>query len=128
MNRLLIALAMAGTAFADSAIASELVSGNGYSLRLGGYDGALYYTVADGNFRVVATLASGDAATIRMISTLMPGQSVTLSVPRMVGEPPMEIVVVRDGDTLRMENSSNTAVMSDERAPLAVLGEELRGQ
>ena len=127
MTRFFIALAAAGAAFAGSAVASELTPGNGYSLRLGAYDGALYYTVEDGDFRVVATLASGDAAPIRMISTLMPGQSVMLSVPRGAGESPMEITVARDGDTLRLEDSNTAAVTSDERAPVqAALGEEVR--
>ena len=42
MTRFFIVLAMAGTAFAGSALASELMPGNGYSLHLAGQDGALY--------------------------------------------------------------------------------------
>ena len=41
MTRFFIVLAMAGTAFAGSALASELMPGNGYSLHLAGHDGAL---------------------------------------------------------------------------------------
>jgi hypothetical protein len=129
MTRFFLALAVAGTTFAGAAVASELTPGNGYSLRLGAYDGALYYSVADGDFRVVATLASGDAVPIRMISTLMPGQSVMLSVPRGPGEAPMELAIVRDGDTLRLEDTSAAAVTPGMVAPLqAALEEELRGR
>jgi hypothetical protein len=129
MMRFFVALAMAGTSLAGTAAASDLVPGNGYSLHLGGYNGALYYTTGDDGFRVVATLASGEVAPIRLISTLTPGQSVTLSVPRGLGEPPATLVIWREGDTLRFEGANSAATSTDPGAPLqAALTEELRGR
>lgn len=130
MTRFLIALAVAGAAVMGCANASErLIPGNGYSIRLGGYVGALYYTAADGDFRVVATLASGDAIPVRLVSMLAPGQRVIVSVPGAAGEPSIELAVVREGEMLRIDNSSSAAVISDEHAPVEmVLGKALRGR
>jgi hypothetical protein len=89
-------LAMAGTS-----MAGELGPGNGHSIRLGSFNGVVYYTVEEGNFRVVATLASGaEGLPIRFISTLTMGQSVVISVPQAVDQPSIDFEILRDGDAL----------------------------
>lgn len=101
VNRSLIAYAIAGAAFAGPAGAAELAPGSGHSIQLTAFEGVVYYTMEQDGYRVVATLASGaDTHPIRMISTLLPGQSAIVSVPRSDGRPPLEFKVLRDGDTL----------------------------
>jgi hypothetical protein len=52
----------------------------GRSIDLGGVSGVVYYTAEPDGFRVVTTLAQGEAGTpIRFISVLAPGQRVVLS-------------------------------------------------
>jgi hypothetical protein len=100
-SRFLIAYAMAGVALAGPAGAGELAPGSGYSIHLAAFEGVVYYTMEQDGYRVVATLASGvDAHPIRMISTLLPGQSTIVSVPKSAGRPPLEFEVSRDGDKL----------------------------
>lgn len=101
MIRLSTALALAWLAMSGAAAASELAPGNGHSLRLGGFDGVVYYTVEPDGYHVVATLASGtDAPAIRFIATLAPGQSMTISVPQDVGGPSLDLEVARSGEAL----------------------------
>lgn len=101
MMRLSTALALAWLAMSGEGVASELAPGNGHSLRLGGFDGIVYYTVEPDGYHVVATLASGtDAPAIRFIATLAPGQSMTISVPQDVGEPSLDLEVARTGEAL----------------------------
>ena len=96
-----MALAIAWLAMSGAAAASELAPGNGRTLHLGGFDGTVYYTVEQDGYHVVATLASGAAATpIRFIATLGPGQSLMISVPQAVGEPSLDFEVTRLGETL----------------------------
>jgi hypothetical protein len=48
--------------------------------------GVAYYTVERDGFRVVATLAQGEAGTpLRVVAVLAPGQSVVLSTPEQAG-------------------------------------------
>ena len=100
MMKYCAALALAWLATSGAAAASELAPGNGHSLRLGGFDGVLYYTVEPDGYHVVATLASADAPAIRFVATLAPGQSVTISVPQDVGEPSLDIEVARIGEAV----------------------------
>ncbi|PLT92986.1 hypothetical protein BMJ34_00575 [Sinorhizobium medicae] len=89
-------LAMTGVA-----AASELAPGNGHSIHLGGFNGAVYYTVEKDGYRVVATLASGaEAQPIRFVSTLEPGERLTISVPQAMGQPSADFEIIRDGTVL----------------------------
>lgn len=69
----------------------------GRSINLGDVSGVAYYTVEPDGFRVVTTLAQGEAGTpIRFVTVLAPGQRVAVSTPYQV--PALEIS--RKGDEL----------------------------
>jgi len=84
-----------------TAAASELAPGNGHSIQLGSFNGAVYYTIEQDGYRVVATMASGaEQQPIRVVSTLAPGQRVMISVPQAVGQPSVDFEILRDGKAL----------------------------
>ena len=69
----------------------------GLSVNLGDVSGVAYYTVEPDGFRVVTTLAQGEAGTpIRFVSVLAPGQRVVLSTPHQAGA----LEIARSGDSL----------------------------
>jgi hypothetical protein len=104
----LTAIALACCAMA-SAEAEELAPGNGYSIRLAGFDGTVYYTVEQDGYRVVATLASGaDEPPIRFISTLAPGQGNIISIAQSLDQPSADLEIARSGDRLSDSSSSAT--------------------
>jgi hypothetical protein len=79
--------------------AHQLAPMQAQSIELGGTTGVAYYTVGDDGFRVVATLATGEAgAPVRFIATLTPGQSVVVSVPQALHETASQLEIKRDGD------------------------------
>lgn len=91
------------------AAASELAPGNGHSIHRGRFNGAVYYTVEQEGYRVVATLASGaDVQPIRFVSTLGPKQRMTISVPQAVGQPPVDFEILRDGATVLVSEPTST--------------------
>ena len=84
-------------AFLGAAHANGLRPIEGKSINLGDVSGVAYYTVAPDGFRVVTTLAQGEAGTpIRFVSVLAPGQRVVLSTPHEAGA----LEIRRDGDSL----------------------------
>lgn len=89
MTKLAIAFAMAGLLPTGFAAAAELAPGSGESVRLGRVNGAVYYTVEQDGYRVVATIAEGDAGVpVRFVATLSEGQALTISVPGNVDQAP----------------------------------------
>jgi len=77
---------VAGDSHADSIKPIE-----GKSIDLGTFGGIAYYTVKPEGYQLVVTLTPSGAETpVRFIATLTPGQSVTLSTPRKLGEPAIE--------------------------------------
>jgi hypothetical protein len=77
---------------AGAAHASELPPLEGRSLDLGSVSGVAYYTVEENGFRIVATLAQGEAGTpVRFVTLLAPGQSVTLSSAGEEGSAPASV-------------------------------------
>jgi hypothetical protein len=89
------------TAFAFASLAAAHADGvrpiEARSIDLGKVSGIAYYTVERDGFRVVATLAQGEAGMpIRVVSVLAPGQSVVLSTPQPAGA----IEISRAGDSL----------------------------
>lgn len=115
MIRRWTALAIAWLAMSGTAAASELAPGNGRTLHLGGFDGIVYYTVERDGYLVVATLASrAKTPPIRFVATLAPGQSMMISVPQAVGEPPLDFEIVRIGEALFVGDSPQTATLADE--------------
>ena len=64
----------------------------GKSIDLGTFGGVAYYTVKSDGYHLVVTLTPRGAETpVRFVATLAPGQSVTLSTPRKLGEPAIEV-------------------------------------
>lgn len=97
--------AMLATSFVFACIgaahAESLRPIEGRSIDLGALSGVAYYTVEGEGFRVVATLAEGQAVTpVRVEAVLAPGRSIVLSVPRAVGIPPNAVEISRQGDEL----------------------------
>lgn len=86
-----------------AAHASDLKPIEGRSVRLGELSGVTYYTVQPDGFRVVTTLAQGEAGTpVRFVSVLAPGQRIVISAPYQV--PALEIS--RKGDELLVGKAS----------------------
>lgn len=99
-----IALGAGGAAHADGLGPIE-----GRSIDLGTLSGNAYYTVERDGFRVVATLAHGDAgAPVRFEALLLPGQSVVLSTPREAGIAADAIEISRRDDQLLVYEPSAT--------------------
>jgi hypothetical protein len=78
----------------------------GRSIDLGGVSGVVYYTAEPDGFRVVTTLAQGEAGTpIRFVSVLAPGQRVVLSTPHQPGA----LEISRNGDMLLVRKANALA-------------------
>lgn len=81
--------------------AGELSAMAGESIHLGGFHGVFYYTDENDGYRVIATIAEGEAGVpVRFSATLTEGQSATISVPGTLGEPDQSLEISRSGDKL----------------------------
>ena len=71
-----------------------------YSLHLGGIDGSVYTETIPAGQRLVATLGGGpdSPSVVRLVTTLLTGQSATVSVPRGPGETALEVTFTAQGD------------------------------
>ena len=107
MRRLLmvvIALTFIGAAQADGLRPVE-----GRSIDLGEVCGIAYYTVEPDGFRVVATVAQGEAGTpVRLEAVLALDQSVVLSTPRAGSVAPNTIEISRQGDQVLVHQAAVT--------------------
>jgi hypothetical protein len=75
------------------------------SIDLGEVSGVAYYTVERDGFRVVMTLAQGEAGTpVRVVAVLVPGQSVVLSTPHEPGT----VEISRQADTVLVRKAAAT--------------------
>jgi hypothetical protein len=74
----------------------------GKVIDLGDVSGVAYYTVERDGFRVVATLAkkAEDAVPVRVVATLAPNQSLTLSTPHEPGAAADAVEIIRRAGTL----------------------------
>ena len=100
-----IPLASALSLISFGAIAQELRPMQNYSVHFGAVSGSVYVDKTEADPRLVATLSSGqDAAPVRFITTLATGQSATVSVPRSLGEPALEVTFVRRGDQVFVQD------------------------
>jgi hypothetical protein len=98
------ALTVAGAARADGLRPVE-----GRSIDLGDVSGIAYYTVEPDGFRVVATVAQGEAGTpVRLEAVLAPNQSVVLSSPRIGSVAPNAIEISRRGDQVLVHQAAVT--------------------
>jgi hypothetical protein len=93
----LFATAALGLALSGHAFAGDLKPVQSQAIDLGGVAGDAYYTVEKDGFHVVATFAQRDAGAtpVRFQAILQPGQAVTFSTPRSVGEPPVSFSIKR---------------------------------
>jgi hypothetical protein len=79
--------------------AGELVPQRAESVELGSIHGITYYVEAQGGYRVVATLADGEAGLpVRFEATVADNQSLTISVPGKLGEMSKVLKISRVGD------------------------------
>jgi hypothetical protein len=92
-------VAAVGIAVSGAASAGALKPLQSQGINLGPVAGDAYYTVERDGFHVVATFAprGGEAAPMRFQAVLTPGQTVTFSTPRGVGEQPVSLSIRRDG-------------------------------
>lgn len=105
-QRSLAAISLIGGAMAFGLATSPLHAGElsamaGESIHLGGFHGVFYYTSENDGYRVIATIADGEAGVpVRFSTTLAEGQSATISVPRKLGEADQSLEISRSGDKL----------------------------
>jgi hypothetical protein len=93
--------AVATVAIPNTVHAEALTPIHAQKVDLGTFTGVAYYTVEQGGYRLVVTLqAAENHATVRFVATLAPGQAATLSVPRSMGEPAVDVHFVRQGDQI----------------------------
>jgi hypothetical protein len=95
------AAAIAAFTLAGAAHAGEILPMQATSISLGAVTGVVYYTVANDEYRIVATLAAGEGGTpMRVVTTLVNGQRMVVSVPRAVDQQAMELEFARLGDSV----------------------------
>jgi hypothetical protein len=111
MNRraLLAALVFFGAPVSLTAHASDLVPTTARLVKLGPISALTYYTVEADGFRVVTTVQVDsaaesrlEAAPVRFVVTLAPGQATTVSVPRDAGMDAIELRIARVGDRIEI--------------------------
>jgi hypothetical protein len=100
----LVAWAVAIILVAGGVRADSIRPIEGRRIDLGTFGGVAYYTVKPDGYRLVVTLTPSGAETpVRFVATLAPGQSVTLSTPRKLGEPALEVRFQHKGESLLVE-------------------------
>lgn len=110
----LVATAIVGLSLAHTARAGELLPMQGGSVPLGPDWGSIYYTPEPNGYRIVATVAGTPAdAPIRFEATLLPGQSVVLSVARGHGEKAAAVLIRRLGDRLVYDGNPTSVDPTD---------------
>jgi predicted aconitase len=99
-----LALVSAGPAHAEG-----LKPFQGKVIDLGDVSGVAYYTVERNGFRIVATLAkkAEDAVPVRVVATLAPDQSLTLSTPHEAGAPADAVEITRRADTVLIHEAAS---------------------
>jgi len=88
-----------------SAQAEGLKPFHAKAIDLGNVSGVAYYTVERDGFHVVVTFAkktedAEDTVPVRVVATLAPDQSLTLSTPHEAGAPADAIEISRRADTI----------------------------
>ncbi len=117
VKKILLATALLLPATAIGARADELAPSA--ALQKAFHTGAsaiIYFTEETQGDRVVATVQTDDTDAMkvfRFVSVLRPGQSVEISVPRGLGQPPDVILVRRVGDRLLVDDGADLADRSN---------------
>lgn len=93
--------------------AGELSAMAGETIELGRFHGVIYHTIEDDGFRVVATIADGEAGLpVRFSVTLADNHTATISVPGELGEAAHSLAVSRSGDKLAIKETGTSSVAS----------------
>lgn len=110
MKKISLALAALGLAagFSTGVSAETLSAYRGQKIDLGGVSGTAYYTVEQGGYRVVATLADTGSNVTRMEAVLAPGQSIVLSAPGAGGRAPARIEITRGASGVEVQKAPVT--------------------
>ena len=75
------------------------------SIELGGFSGIVYYTDEYDGYRVVATIAEGEAGLpVRFVATLAESEGITISVPGDLGTLGRELKIARAGGKLMVSS------------------------
>ena len=98
------AIVLAATASLP-ARAAELRPMLGMSLQRAELHGIAYYTVEDAGYSVVATLAGQDGTPVRFESTLLPGQTVVVSIPGHRGSQGQTVEFARQGHRMLVDRT-----------------------
>jgi hypothetical protein len=103
---LLAACAVAIIIVAGGVRADSIKPIEGKSVDLGTFGGVAFYTANSDGYRLVVTLApKGIETSVRFVTTLSPGQSVTLSTPRKLGERAVEVRFQHQGESLFVDTA-----------------------
>lgn len=103
----IIIAASAAVAAAGAAQADDVPTIASQSINLGEVSGVAYYTIEPSGYRVVATLAQGEAGTpVRFETVLAPGQSMMLSTPGLGTTGPARVEISREGDQLLVRDAA----------------------
>jgi hypothetical protein len=105
-----ILAAVLGLAVSGPALARDLQPVQSQGIDLGDVAGDAYYTVEQDGFHVVATFAQRDGTStpVRFQAVLAPGQGVTFSTPRAVGEQPVSVSIRRQDQRLIVAKAALT--------------------
>jgi hypothetical protein len=87
----------------------QIFPGQGFSFALGDTLGVVYYTSEPGGLRLVTTIGNTNGTPVRFVTTLAPNQTVTVSVPRQVGQEAIEVSFLRLGERLIVKSSPCTS-------------------
>ncbi len=99
-----------GLALSTPSIAADLKPVQSQAIDLGLVAGDAYYTVAPDGLHVTATFAERGATTtpVRFQAVLAPGQALTFSAPRAVGEAPLTVSLKRQDEHLVVAKAALT--------------------
>ena len=111
MRAIPIILSAAALVASGIAQAEELRPIEAKSIHLNDVTGTAYYVVRPSDYQLVATMAAGDGTTpVRFVASLVPGQTVTISVPGEIGAPSAQIDFSRVGDQVIAATSKKVAL------------------
>jgi hypothetical protein len=103
----ILAVGVSGSAAIASAATQSVLPIQDKTVHMGAVTGDVYYTVRPDGYHVVATFAErGTRPPVRFEAILAPGQSVTISTPRAVGQPADAVEITRQQDRLFVQKAA----------------------
>ncbi|HYC03164.1 MAG TPA: hypothetical protein VED40_07725 [Azospirillaceae bacterium] len=107
---------LAGSALAFislSANAATISAGQGHAVSLGEQTAVIYFTQAQGDFTVVATLGAEGRPANRLVHTLADGETARLQAAGPAGATPATLQLTRVGDRLKVETPAGKSAHLD---------------